>query len=50
MSEFNVPDGYAKTDIPLMNSEMRLKKDVLICAIIRNGETLIPKGNDVIKS
>ena len=48
--EFNVPDGYAKTDIPLMNSEMRLKKDVLICAIIRNGETLIPKGNDVIKS
>lgn len=45
--EFGVVDKNVKlTNIPL--KDLKLKKDLLICCIIRNGKAIIPSGNDMI--
>lgn len=49
ISEFSIPAGFAKADLPLSSDEMRLKKGVIVGAIARNGGTIIPKGDDVIR-
>ena len=43
-AEFIVRGSSAITDIPL--SELELKSDVLIGAIIHNGQVIIPRGHD----
>lgn len=45
-AEFIIKEASAITGIPL--SQLKIKNDVLISAIIRNGEVIIPRGNDVI--
>lgn len=45
--EFRVDEESAVTDIPL--KDLSLKKDLLISFIGRNGEILIPSGQDCIK-
>ncbi len=46
VSEFKVKAGSQITAVPLM--QLHLKKDVLVAAILRDGEIIIPRGNDVI--
>ena len=46
-SEFIVGENSAITDIPLSN--LKLKSNVLIAAILRDGVLIIPRGQDVIK-
>ena len=45
-SEYTVGEGSPVTDIPLM--KMEKKPDILIAAIIRGGQVIIPRGSDVI--
>lgn len=45
--EFYIKQKSRVTNIPL--SQMRLKKDLLICTIIRGKHLIIPKGNDTIQ-
>lgn len=45
-SEFKVKAGSPITAAPLM--QLHFKKDVLVAAILRDGEIIIPRGNDVI--
>lgn len=45
-SEYTVGEGSPVTDIPLM--KMKKKPDILIAAIIRGGQVIIPRGSDVI--
>ena len=44
--EFHVGKSFAGNNIPL--KELKLKKDILIAIIIRNGKTIHPTGNDAI--
>lgn len=45
--EFSVIENNSRlTNIPL--KDLRLKKDLLVCCIIRDGKALIPGGNDTI--
>ena len=45
--EFNITEPSAVTDIPL--KDLRLKKNLLVSLINRNGKVLIPKGMDSIQ-
>ena len=45
-AEYTVDEDSPVTDIPLMN--MKKKPDILIAAIIRDGQVMIPRGSDVI--
>lgn len=45
-SEFKVNAGSPISSAPLM--ELHFKKDVLVAAILRGGEVIIPRGSDVI--
>ena len=45
-AEYTVGEGSPVTDIPLM--KMQKKPDILIAAIIRDGQVLIPRGSDAI--
>ena len=45
--EFNVTESSSVTDIPL--KDLKLKKNLLISLINRNGKVLIPKGQDSIQ-
>ena len=45
--EFRVEAASAVTDIPL--KDLRLKDNLLVCAIYRNGKVRIPNGNDSIQ-
>ena len=45
-AEYTVDEDSPVTDIPLMT--MKKKPDILIAAIIRGGQVLIPRGSDVI--
>lgn len=45
--EFFIKEPSNVTDIPLSN--MKLKKDLLICSIARNGQAIIPGGQDVLQ-
>jgi trk system potassium uptake protein TrkA len=45
--EVNIQEASAVTDIPLMN--LKLKKNLLICMIYRDGNVIIPGGQDVIR-
>ena len=45
-SEFIVKENSPIAGIPI--SELKLKKNILIGAIIRNKNMLLPRGNDVI--
>lgn len=44
--EFSIKQESKVTDTPLM--ELNLKKDLLICAIVRNGKLITPSGKDTI--
>lgn len=44
--EFRVNDTFPQADIPLM--DLRLKPNILIACISRNGRTIIPGGRDYI--
>ena len=46
-SEFIVKNNSPIADIPI--SALKLKKNILIGSIIRGGEVILPRGNDVIK-
>ena len=46
--EFNVVDDPRLTDIPL--KDLKLKENILIVGIVRDRKTIIPGGNDVIRS
>ena len=48
--EFMAYDNCKALDIPFASPTFKLNKDVLIAIIIRNGETIIPDGQSVIKS
>ncbi|MGN1306458.1 MAG: Trk system potassium transporter TrkA [Faecousia sp.] len=50
ISEFEIPMHFAKENIPLMRDEMRLKKGVIIGAVARGDEIIIPKGSDTLRS
>lgn len=45
--EFRVDKKSAVTNIPLMN--LKLKRNLLVCCIYRNGSVLIPGGSDSIQ-
>ncbi|MDD5899303.1 MAG: Trk system potassium transporter TrkA [Lachnospiraceae bacterium] len=45
--EFLVKDDCAVTDIPFIN--LNLKKNLLICCIVRNGRVITPTGRDFIR-
>ncbi|MDD6036987.1 MAG: Trk system potassium transporter TrkA [Lachnospiraceae bacterium] len=45
--EFLVKDDCAVTDIPFIN--LNLKKNLLICCIVRNGKVITPTGRDFIR-
>ena len=45
-AEYTVGEDSPVADIPLMT--MKKKPDILIAAIIREGQVLIPRGSDVI--
>lgn len=45
--EFRVEEASAVTGIPLM--DLNLKKDLLLCFINRNGQILLPNGQDSIE-
>lgn len=47
-TEYTVKAGSPVTGIPLM--ELKKKKDILIAAIIRENQVILPRGSDVIKS
>ena len=47
-AEFVVKESSDITDIPL--SQLKIKNDVLIGAIIHDGQVIIPRGNDVIRA
>lgn len=42
--EFSIKEPSAVTDIPL--ERLRIRKNILICCIIRNGRVIIPGGKD----
>ena len=46
--EFRAADGFAYLNIPFGNKAFRLKKDVLVASIIRNGQLIIPDGTTCI--
>lgn len=45
--EFHVKESGAVTDIPFLN--LNLKKNLLICCIVRNGRVITPTGRDFIQ-
>ena len=45
--EFIIKERSAITDIPL--KELQIKDNILICSIYRNGEIIIPSGQDTIQ-
>ena len=47
--EFRVNNASAATGIPLKLLKPKMKKDILIAFINRNGQILIPSGNDTIE-
>lgn len=48
--EFIAPGDFPGLDIPFGSKEFRLKKDVLIASIIRDGRLIIPDGTTCIQS
>ncbi len=44
--EFSVKEGAKVLNVPLM--ELRLKDNLLLCNIVRNGEAILPSGQDCI--
>lgn len=46
--EFIVYDNYAKKGVALKDADFKLKKDLIIAAIIRDEKVMIPDGNSVI--
>lgn len=47
--EFIAYDDFAKKGIPFKSPDFKLKKNVLIAAIIREGNVMIPNGDSAIK-
>lgn len=47
ISQFRIPDGFARAETPL--AKLRLKKGVIVGAIARDDEMIIPKGSDVLR-
>lgn len=47
--EFMAYDNCKMLDVPFSSPSFKLNKDVLVAIIIRNGETIIPDGQSVIK-
>ena len=49
MVAIKIKENSSLKDIPLHSLLKKLPKDILICAIIRNGKTIIPSGEDIIQ-
>ena len=47
--EFRASDDFSGLNIPFGNKDFRIKKDVLVASIIREGRLIIPDGSDCIK-
>lgn len=47
--EFDVGEGFPKIGIPLMSKELRLRSNVLIASIVRDGEVIVPKGSSTLE-
>lgn len=47
--EFKADNGFKKINVEFKNADFKLKKDILIAAIIRGEELIIPSGNTAIK-
>jgi trk system potassium uptake protein TrkA len=45
-TEFKITEDTAITNKPL--AELKFKSGVLVCAILRDGEVIIPRGSDMI--
>ncbi len=45
--EFEATESFARFDVPIQ--DLRLKKQLLVAGIIRDGELITPSGQDVIK-
>ena len=45
--EFQVREKSAVTDIPLL--ELKLKKDLIVCCIVRGNKVITPSGRDMIQ-
>lgn len=48
--EFIAYDDFSKKNVPLCSKDFRLKKDVVIGAIIRKGQVIIPNGQSSIQT
>ena len=46
--EFSVKKDSRVLDVPL--SQLKLKKNLLLCNIIRRGKIILPSGQDMIKA
>jgi trk system potassium uptake protein TrkA len=44
--EFLIKEDSEVTGVPL--SKLRIRKNILVCSIIRDGNVIIPSGQDVI--
>lgn len=47
---FKIPEGSILDDLTLNEMHNKIKCSVLVCAVERSGEILIPKGDDTLKS
>lgn len=47
--EFEATESFPALNLPLSDKAFNLKKDILITAIIRNGEQILPSGSTCIK-
>lgn len=48
--QFVVSDSFSKLDVPIKDSSFRLKKNVLLTAIVREGRLIVPDRNTSLKS
>ena len=48
--EFVAGDSFSRIGVKFMDPKFRLKKDVLIAGIIRDGRLVIPSGNSEIRT
>lgn len=46
---FEIPQGFRRVGLPLYHEDMRLKKGIIIAAVLREGSYFVPKGQDSLK-
>ena len=50
MLQFEIPDGSILDNLQLSDLSSKVKAEVLVCAVIRGGDVVIPNGSFVLKS